>query len=339
MKGEEVMIIVIGGSSFIGVYTVKQLVEAGYEVLATGRNAKFDAYYKAQNIPYINFDLTVKSDFNKLPKENVEGVILLSGLLPANATVNINVDENAEDYIKVNTLGTINVLEFCRRNNIRRLISTTSYAEVLNALKKDVPITEDEPKDFLHRDDHAAYVISKIAASELMEYYNQQHGMKNAIFRLPPVYGVGPHGGLYINGTYKKSGLQIFIEKSMAGEDIQVFGDKDVSRDVVYVKDVADAFVKAIRSENTYGLYNITSGRSVSLAEQARAVAKVFACDGKESKVVYKPEMQNNSLSYVFDISKANRDFVYKPQYADFEVMMKDYKKEMERDVFGKLFE
>ena len=61
------------------------------------------------------------------------------------------------------------------------------------------------------------YVFSKNAANDTLEYYNQQHGMKNAWFRFPPVYGVGPHDSLYINGTLRKSGLKIFIDNASEG--------------------------------------------------------------------------------------------------------------------------
>ena len=71
----------------------------------------------------------MKADFDKLPTENVEGVILLGGLLPANAPVNLDADENADEYFRVNVIGTINVLEFCRKNGIRKVIGCCSYSE------------------------------------------------------------------------------------------------------------------------------------------------------------------------------------------------------------------
>ena len=101
-------------------------------------------------------------------------------------------DENADEYFAVNTIGTINVLEYCRKNKIQRVISNCSYADVCGAWGKRT-ITEEEPRDFIYSGDHAVYVFSKNAANDVMEYYNQQHGMKNAWFRFPPVYGVGPH--------------------------------------------------------------------------------------------------------------------------------------------------
>ena len=58
-----------------------------------------------------------------------------------------------------------------------------------------------------------------------MEYYNEQHGMQCASFRLPPVYGVGPHSEIYVNGKYYKTGIQTFIENAEAGKDIEIWGD------------------------------------------------------------------------------------------------------------------
>lgn len=332
------MIVIIGGSSFVGLYTAKEFIQRNYKVVVTGREGKFREYYTSLGVEYIDLDLTNKDDFGKLPTQDVECVILLAALLPANSLVNLDEDENAWDYFLINTGGTINVLEYCRVNNIKRMISTTTYADVFNSWEKDYLITENEPRGFMFKGDHASYVISKNAATDIIEYYNQQHGMSNAVFRLPPVYGVGPHGSLYINGTYVKSGLQIFIERAMVGEDILVYGDKTVSRDIVYVKDVANAFVMAIESEYTYGIYNISSGKGVTLDEQARVIASVFAPNNKASKIVYCPDIPNNSHSFILDITKANRDFNYAPYFSDFEMIMKDYKYEMERAEFSELF-
>ncbi|WP_320128747.1 NAD(P)-dependent oxidoreductase [uncultured Sphaerochaeta sp.] len=333
------MIIVIGASSFIGIYVVEELLKQKCEVIVTGRNNKFKEHYDNLGVKYINLDLMIKSDFNKLPTRNIEGVILLAGLLPANAAVNLDEDENIADYFMVNTIGTINILEYCRLNKINRIISTSSYADVFNSWNADKAIIEDEPRGYKLVGDHAAYVLSKNAACDTMEYYNQQHNMKNAWFRLPPVYGVGPHDSLYVNGALVKSGLKIFIDKASAGEDIIIHGDGSLSRDVVYVKDVAHAFYLAIKSDKTYGLYNMTSGVGVTLKRQAEVISELFApLDGKKSQIRFDLNAKNNTPSYLFSMDKAKRDFGFIPQYSNFEVMMKDYKKDLEMKKFQTLF-
>lgn len=332
------MYLIIGGSSFIGVYTAEEFVKQGCQVAVTGRNGRFREFYQEKGIQYIDFDLTRPEDIANLPTEGVEGVILLAGLLPANAPVNLDEDENAADYFQINTIGTINILEYCRKNGIQRVISNCSYADVRGAWGKGA-ITEDEPRDFIYTGDHAVYVFSKNAANDVLEYYNQQHGMKNAWFRFPPVYGVGPHDSLYINGTLRKSGLKIFIDNASEGKDICIFGNKDLSRDVAYVKDVAHAFYLAMKSENTSGLYNMTSGRGVTLQEQAEVIADLWApSPDKKSRIVYRPEVENNTPSFLFSMEKAKRDFGYEPAYADFRVMMEDYKKDLDAKRYQELF-
>ena len=199
------MFVIIGASSFIGVYTATYFIEQGERVLVTGRNNKFREYYDKLGAEYINLDLTKQMDFEKLPREGVEGVILISGALPASENANLSDKENADQYVKVNVLGTCYALEYCRKNNIKRLINTISFADVAKAWRVNPPVDELEPRSFYFSGDHAVYVISKNAASDIAEYYNQQHGMKNVWFRLPPVYGVGPHGYLKVNGKIVKS--------------------------------------------------------------------------------------------------------------------------------------
>lgn len=319
------MVIVIGASGFIGTYLVNELTEHGYEVLATGRNPKAASFFKSKNVEYVNLDISKKRDFDKLPANGVEAVILLAALLPANVT-----DENPYDYIDINIIGTVNVLEYCVRNGIKKLISTTSYADVRNFWSADKEIESDSLRSYSLSDDHSIYVISKNAATDLMLYYNFRYGMDCCIFRLPPVYGVGPHSGLFVDGVWKKSGFQIFVEKATLGEPITIFGDKDIVRDIVYVKDVAMAFVKAIESSEANGVYNIGSGESSSIYQQVKDVVNVFSPENRKSEITNDVSVPNSSKSYRFDISKARKDFGYTPQYVPFRNLVIQYKKDME---------
>lgn len=323
------MIVVIGASGFIGMYTVEKLVADGKQVLATGRDEKMKLKLEAMGAEFTTLDITSKENFNHLPVKDVEGIILLAGLLPANVNVDIEKEENAADYFEVNVIGTINVLEYMRRNGIHRIIGCSSYSDVAGAWREGYAIKETEPRNFHYTGDHAVYVISKNAANDVMEYYNQQHGMQCAWFRFPPVYGVGPHSTIYVNGKKYKSGIQTFIEKAEKGEDIELWGNPHVKRDIVYVKDVARAFSMALDSDKTYGLYNMTSGTQLDLEDQAKAVIQIFG-KGKGSKIVYRPDKSNNTPSFLFDMKKAKDDFGFVPQYTDYTEMMKDYKKELE---------
>lgn len=330
------MVIIIGATGFIGHYTTKYFTEQGIKVLATGRDEKNSKMLKEMGAEFIQFDMTKEEDIKKLPTKDVEGIIVLAGLLPANSKTDITKDENAADYFRINTIGVINILEYCRKNNIKKIISTCSYADVFNSWKAGYAIKESEPRGYKFTGDHAVYVMSKNAANDVIEYYNQQHGLQGAIFRLPPVYGVGPHSVIYVNGKYYKSGIQTFIENAEQGKDIEIWGNPHLSRDIIYVKDVARAFYLALKSDKTYGLYNMTSGVPLELEDQVKSIIKVFKKD-KESKIVYRPDKPNNTPSFLFDMSKAKEDFGFVPEYKDYFDIMVDYKKELESGIWRDL--
>lgn len=318
--------IVVGASGFIGTYLVDELVNAGHDVIVTGRNMKSAAFFESRGNQFIPLDITVQSDFDKLPVDGVDGVVLLAALLPANVT-----DENPYSYVDVNINGTLNVLEYCRRNGIKKMISTTSYADVRNLWSKDVALSSDSPRAYNLSDDHSLYIITKNAATDIILYYNNKYDMSCSIFRLPPVYGVGPHYGLFINGEWQKSGFQRFIDAAMAGKPISIYGNKDVVRDIVFVRDVTQAFRKCLESDNAKGVYNIASGLSCTLEDQVRAVIEVFSQKCKKSEILYRPDINNNSCSYRFDISKAMSDFGYKPEYVPFIKLVEAYKDDLSK--------
>lgn len=324
------MVLVIGATGFIGMYTVDYLLRQGEPVIATGRNTIIGEKLENMGAEFVSLDITRPDDFEKLPNEGVSGVILLAGLLPANIHDETG-DEHAADYFSINVIGTINVLEYCRKHGIRKVIGCSSYSDVAKSWKKGVALTEEEPRNFAYVGDHAVYVISKNAANDVMEHYNQQFGMQCAWFRFPPVYGVGPHGSIYVDGKLYKSAVQTFIEKAQDGQNIEIWGDPSIERDIVYVKDVARAFYMALNSEHTYGLYNMTSGMQLTLEEQAKVIIDVFGHD-RGSKIVYRPEKANNTSSFLFSMQKAKKDFRFEPEFTSYETMMRDYKAELDSD-------
>ena len=95
------MFIIIGASSFIGVYTATHFIEQGEKIVVTGRNNKFKEYYDSLGAEYINLDLTKPEDFEKLPKEGVKGVILIAGALPASENADLKEKENADQKCRI----------------------------------------------------------------------------------------------------------------------------------------------------------------------------------------------------------------------------------------------
>ena len=134
-------------------------------------------------------------------------------------------------------------------------------------------------------------------------------------------------GSLKTDGSYKKSSFEIFFEKAIKGESIEIWGDQSIKRDHVYIKDVLKAIEAAVNVKEAKGIYNIASGVGYSQYEEALALAKVFAED-KVSQVILVPEKKGLPRGYVYSIEKAKKELHWEPQYADLEDMLTDYKKE-----------
>lgn len=312
------MILIVGATGYVGRYLSIYLKESGYDVLALGRSDKVKDFFENNNINFMKFDMSNLDDYDKLPTENVEAIINLAACLAEHETP-------VEQFFEVNTLGTYRILEFARKNNIKKVILTSSH-KVYNDVDTTEAITEDEPLSF--KGDHTPYIISKIAAENFMEYYRKDFGIDTISLRLTGVHGYGEIlGHLNKDGSYKKSTFEIFVEKAIKGEDIVVWGNPEIKRDHVYIKDVLLAIKKSIEAKNVSGIYNIASGVAYSLYDEAKIIAKVFK-EEKESNVSLDTTKPGLERGYLYSIEKAQKELGYFPEYADYEKMLKDYKKE-----------
>jgi UDP-glucose 4-epimerase len=317
------MIVVIGASSFIGTYLVEGLVAQRREVFATAYSNVDYGYYASRGIEFAQVNIARPQDFERLPKENIDAVILLASLLPAN-----DVECSPQRYVDVNVTGTLNVLQYCRANNAKKIIFASSHSDVAGLWDCNRPITEEDPYSIIYTGDHAVYVISKIAAVNLIEHYRQSYGIVGISFRLPAVYGHGPHTEIYVDGKRWVPGFTNFIRKAMAGEPIEIWGDPSRGRDLVYVKDVVGAFVAAIDSDRAQGLYNIATGIRTSLDDEVKGIVEVFSPREHRSLIRYRRDKPDMPYAYLYDISKAKRDLKYEVRYPLMR-MLEDIKQEM----------
>jgi UDP-glucose 4-epimerase len=326
------MIVVIGASSFIGSYLTDELIMQGREVFATGHSNLNREYYTKKNVKYAQVDIARQQDLERLPKDNVEAVVLLASMMPNN-----DYKCDPHPYVDVNIKGTLNVLEYCRINKVKKIIYGHSHKDVAKLWDSGRPITEEDKPDIIYTADHAVYTISKIAAVSLVEHYHQVHNVVGISFRFASVYGYGPHTTFYFNGgKVCIPKLTVFMQRANTGDPIEIWGDPSKGQDIVYVKDVVGGIIGAIDSDKAHGLYNITSGVRTSLEEEVKAIIEVFSSSEHRSEIHYRPDKPNMPATFLYDISKAKRDFNYQIKYPLLE-MFKDMKKEMDLKRFPHL--
>jgi UDP-glucose 4-epimerase len=152
--------------------------------------------------------------------------------------------------------------------------------------------------------------------------------IQGTVFRLANIRGYGSRD------TYYNCVFHQFIQKALKSEPIEIWGEHKTVRDMIYVKDVVAVISIALRSNKAHGLYNIGSGKGLTIEDEAKAIIKVFSPPDKPSGLIYRPDIEEvRKISCIFDISKAKRDLGWEPKYS-YEEALADYKKEMERGYF-----
>ena len=323
-------IVVFGASGDTGRYFVKYFLEkyrgGEYEIIATG--TREDIYFEKIGVKYYQVDITNKEDFSKLPTD-VYGVLDLAGLMPARMK-----GYDPQKYIDVNITGNLNILEYCRINKADRILFAQSFGDIKDYGESELILKADMPRKFSFTSDHTIYVMCKNFTVDMIENYHQMYGLKRFIFRLPTVYLYSPVDHFYVDGISRKMGYRILIDKAIAGEDIEVWGDSTRPKDMVYVKDFCQMLYKAMFVDRTEGYYNVGTGVGTTLIEQIEGMIEVFGTKDKKSKIIMRPDMPN-APQYIMDITPAREELGYVPQY-DYISMLKDFKAEMEKDLTNK---
>lgn len=266
--------LVTGGSGFIGSNIVKILLKNGYEVkvfddLSSGYIINIQDYVKNGEVEFIKGDVRDFDAVNKAMK-GVDKVFHLAACVGRQKSI-----DNPQLDSSTNLIGTINVLEAMRSNNVNRIVYSSSaamFGELLTpTIDENHPQNADSP-----------YGVSKLAAEKMILAYAGIYKELNAIcLRYFNIYGVNQRFDLYGNV------IPIFAKRIYSGEPITIYGDGSQTRDFVNVKDVARANFMAATSDIKTDVFNLGSGSSITINELAR---KMIEISGIDTKIIYAPE-------------------------------------------------
>jgi UDP-glucose 4-epimerase len=162
----------------------------------------------------------------------------------------------------VNVLGTIALLEACRRAGVRRAVYTSTGGAAYGDTSV-LPTPEDHPLR-----PASPYGVSKITAERYLECWAGLTGGRGLTLRLANVYGPrqDPAGEAGV--------IAIFASRLLAGAPCVVNGDGEQTRDYVYVDDVAAANLRALEHPEVTGCVNIGTGIETSVNEICRSLAR-----------------------------------------------------------------
>jgi len=199
------------------------------------------------------------------------------------------------EFYETNTMGTANVLEFCRTRNV----PITYVSAYLYGQPSKLPITE---SDSLVPNN--PYAHSKYLAEQLCAFYAKEFNVAIKILRPFNIYGIGQN----------EKFLVPYLIKQALYEDVIRVKDLLPKRDYVYIDDVIEALVLTISHQPPFAIFNIGSGISFSAQEVIDTIQGIL---GTEKRVVSENAARRNELNNVVaDISRARKELQWIPKHS-----------------------
>ncbi len=280
-------ILVTGGAGFIGSNIVDGFIAEGHEVivvdnLSTGKKENINKKARFFNIDIRDQKLR---DIFKTEKPDVV----------SHHAAQIDIRKSVEhpiDDAMINILGTINVLENCKEFGVKRVIFASSGGAIYGDVDS-LPANEN-----LQANPISPYGITKRCGELYLEFYKMTYSLDYIALRYGNVYGPrqDPHGEAGV--------VAIFIQKMSIGEIPTIYGNGEQLRDYVYVGDVVEANILALKSKKG-GPYNIGTGIGVSVNKLFTILSKVLQFD---KKAVYAPGRKGELYKNYLDPGKAKKD-------------------------------
>lgn len=289
------MILVTGGSGYIGSHLVIQLAEAGNPVRIFGRKPPVALPGTGVAGPPVEFSHGNLADDTALSRamEGVDTVYHLGGVGPQHTGAG-----HLQQAFGVNVLGTLNVLTAARREGCRRVVFASSAAvygtPAISPQREDMPV-----------DPQSAYAIAKVTGEHLCQVFCRQYGLETVVLRYFNVYGPKQRPPFVVPR---------FVEALRTGGRITLHGDGAQIRDFVYVDDVVTATMQAATVPGAAGkVLNIGSGKPVTVKQLLAEVATIL---DKTPMIDSMPAPPGDIKESVAEIALARDVLDYGPAYS-----------------------
>ena len=303
-KLKNAKVLVIGGSGFIGGFVVSELLKYDikevviYDNFARGKYDNVVESLKDPRCSVYSFGGDVREiDILNTAMKDVDYVFHLAAMWL------LHCKDYPRTAFDVNITGTFNVLEACVKNNVKKLIYSSSASVYGDA--SEVPMTESHPfnnKNF--------YGATKIAGEAMATAFNDRYGLEVVSLRYMNVYGPGQDQHAAYSGV-----VPIMLNKIEAGEQPVINGDGSQAYDFIYVEDVAKANICALESDVKTGNYNIGTEVQTTIKELCDTILDLKKSD---LKVKYVPYSADDSRALVQNRigsrqkSEKDLDFLFK---------------------------
>ena len=278
-------VLVIGGAGFIGSFVVREVLKHDvkevviYDNFARGKMINIEDCLQDKRCHLYEHGGDIRDiDLLNDAMKGVDYVFHLAAMWL------LHCKDFPRTAFKVNVEGTFNVLEACVKNNVKKLVYSSSASVYGDAVQ--VPMTEEHPynnKNF--------YGSTKICGEAMSTAFHDRYGLKVIGLRYMNVYGPGQDQTAVYTGV-----VPIMLNKIDANESPTINGDGSQAYDFIYVEDVARCNVAAAMSEVETGFYNVGTGIQTSIRELCDTILRLKKSD---LKVTYKPYSEDDARALV----------------------------------------
>lgn len=295
MPGE---VLVTGGAGFVGSNLCAALLERGYSPVAIDDLSNGIRENVPDGVPLVLADLSDKDAFKALSSHKFSAVLHLA----AQSSNAISFRDPQRDLL-TNQLSTLNLLDFCRDREIKRVMFTSSVSAY--GQPETVPTPESEPCL-----PGSFYGAHKLASEHYLRIWGETYGLDWTVFRLFTTYGVGQNMANVEQGLIK-----IYLGYVLRNEPLLVRGAGSRLRDCVHVTDVIEAFMLALENPVTYGrCYNVATGIALRVDRIIEIILEEAGYEPGKYPVTFTDAGPGDPHTTHGDISALARDLGWRPR-------------------------
>ena len=243
--------VIFGGGGFIGSTIADSLLRQGHElrIFERPRVEPYRQFLARERVEWVTGDLQSAHDVSAA----IDGADVVLHL--AYTTLPKNSNEDPIFDVQSNVVATLQMLNAMVIKKIPKIIYISSGGTVYG-IPQYLPIEERHPTDPI-----VSYGITKLAIEKYLHLYEHMHGIKTITLRVSNPYGERQRI------ETAQGVIGIFLHCALSGKPIEIWGDGSITRDYIYVGDVAEAFVRAVEYSGPKNVFNISSGFGMSLNE------------------------------------------------------------------------
>jgi UDP-glucose 4-epimerase len=251
-------ILVTGAAGFIGSAVANKLIELGNSVITIDNLSTGDKSNLNKELLFFEGDVFDTNILDQVFKYNIKAVLHIAG----QSSGEISYDNPIYD-LRSNTESTLLLLKYAKNRNCKKFIFASTMS-VYGGQETEIVDEKSSPNPI------SFYSVGKLASESYMKIYSKL-GINCIVLRLFNVYGPGQN-----LKNFRQGMVSIFLAQAFKNKSILIKGSSDRFRDMIYIDDVVEAFIKSLEANANFKIYNVSTGTKTTVGEVINSIKGMF---------------------------------------------------------------